>query len=83
MRQTLPSGRHPYVFLLSFKISLISLSISGCPCRIFIVVLSAKVFVDALHYGKVVKTGFEMVNFDELFLCQFSTKMNQILMDGI
>ena len=23
-----------------------------------------------------------MVNFDKLFLCQFSTKMNQILMDG-
>ena len=36
-----------------------------------------------MHYGKVVKTGFEMVNFEKLFLCQFSTKMNQILMDGV
>ena len=39
--------------------------------------------IETLHYGKVVKTGFEMVNFDKLFLCQFSTKMNQILMDGV
>ena len=28
------------------------------------------------------KTGFEVVKFEKLFFCQFSMKMNQILMDG-
>ena len=37
----------------------------------------------ALHYAKVVKTGFEVVNFNKLILHQFSTKMNQIFNNGV
>ena len=36
-----------------------------------------------MHYAKVVKTGFEVVNFDKLILHQFSTKMSQIFNDGV
>ena len=36
-----------------------------------------------LHYAKVVKTRFEVVNFDKLILHQFSTKMSQIFNDGV
>ena len=38
---------------------------------------------DPLHYAKVVKTRFEVVNFDKLILHQFSTKMSQIFNDGV
>ena len=36
-----------------------------------------------MHYAKVVKTRFEVVNFDKLILHQFSTKMSQIFNDGV
>ena len=36
-----------------------------------------------MHYAKVVKTGFEVVNFDNSILNQFSTKMSQILNDDV
>ena len=36
-----------------------------------------------LHYAKVVKTGFKVVNFDKLILHQFSTKISQIFNDGV
>ena len=43
------------------------------------------IFVPAstMHYAKVVKTKFEVLNFDKLILHQFSTKMSQIFNDGI
>ena len=37
----------------------------------------------SLHYAKVVKTKFEVLNFDKLILHQFSTKMSQIFNDGV
>ena len=37
----------------------------------------------AVHYAKVVKTRFEVVNFDKSILHQFSTKMSQIFNDGV
>ena len=37
----------------------------------------------AMHYVKVVKTRFEVVNFDKSILHQFSTKMSQIFNDGV
>ena len=36
-----------------------------------------------LHYAKVVKTRFEVLNFDKLILHQFSTNMSQIFNDGV
>ena len=36
-----------------------------------------------MHYAKVVKTGFEVVNFDKLILHQFSTKISKIFNDGV
>ena len=36
-----------------------------------------------MHYAKVVKTRFEVVNFDKLILHQFSTKISQIFNDGV
>ena len=36
-----------------------------------------------MHYAKVVKTRFEVLNFDKLILHQFSTKMSQIFNNGI
>ena len=36
-----------------------------------------------MHYVKVVKMGFEVVNLDKLILHQFLTKMSQIFNDGV
>ena len=36
-----------------------------------------------MHYAKVVKTGFEVVNFNKLILHQFSTKISQIFNDSV
>ena len=42
-----------------------------------------RVLTSTVHYAKVVKTRFEVVNFDKLILHQFSTKMSQIFNDGV
>ena len=40
-------------------------------------------YLPSMHYAKVVKTGFKVVNFDKLILHQFSTKISQIFNDGV
>ena len=41
------------------------------------------IIMETMHYAKVVKTRFEVVNFDKSILHQFSTKMSQIFNDGV
>ena len=41
------------------------------------------IYPPPMHYAKVVKTRFEVVNFDKSILHQFSTKMSQIFNDGV
>ena len=38
---------------------------------------------NAVHYAEVWKMGLKVVNFDKLFLHQFSMKIHQTLRDGV
>ena len=62
-----------------FLIQLDQLLRSSLICIVFLFWLADT----PVHYAKVVKTRFEVVNFDKSILHQFSTKMSQIFNDGV
>ena len=68
---------------IEFELKVLAIEVK---CQIYLMERrrkNAKARVKPMHYAKVVKTRFEVVNFDKLILHQFSTKMGQIFNDGV